>query len=77
MTGTGGNGVIDNGVVIGNGVIMFLYVYGSFHVGLKMINLQDSLIINIVISERDGDEIEGMLVRKHEWESTTKKASNR
>merc|ERR1711983_283927 len=27
--------------------------------------------------ERDGDEIEGMLVRKHEWESTTKKASNR
>jgi len=27
--------------------------------------------------KRDGDEIEGMLVRKHEWESTTKKASNR
>jgi len=22
-------------------------------------------------------ELEGMLVRKHEWESTTKKASNR
>merc|ERR1711971_275539 len=27
--------------------------------------------------ERDGDELEGMLVRKHEWENTTKKASNR
>merc|ERR1711997_1394155 len=25
----------------------------------------------------DGDELEGMLIRKHEWESTTKKASNR
>ena len=25
----------------------------------------------------DGDELEGMLMRKHEWESTTKKASNR
>jgi len=27
--------------------------------------------------ERDGDELEGMLVRKNEWENTTKKASNR
>merc|ERR1712223_2127287 len=27
--------------------------------------------------QRDGDELEGMLVRKHEWENTTKKASNR
>merc|ERR1719510_987365 len=26
---------------------------------------------------REGDELEGMLVRKHEWENTTKKASNR
>merc|ERR1719350_1226663 len=25
----------------------------------------------------EGDEMEGMLVRKHEWENTTKKASNR
>lgn len=25
----------------------------------------------------DGDQLEGMLIRKHEWESTTKKASNR
>ncbi len=28
-------------------------------------------------TERDGDELEGTLIRKHEWESTTKKASNR
>ena len=29
-------------------------------------------------SPESGDgELEGMLVRKHEWESTTKKASNR
>jgi len=27
--------------------------------------------------QRDGDELEGMLVRKNEWENTTKKASNR
>merc|ERR1719464_163052 len=27
--------------------------------------------------QRDGGELEGMLVRKHEWENTTKKASNR
>merc|ERR1712223_933682 len=27
--------------------------------------------------DRDGDELEGTLVRKHEWENTTKKASNR
>merc|ERR1712141_155403 len=25
----------------------------------------------------EGDEMEGMLVRKHEWENTTKKAPNR
>lgn len=25
----------------------------------------------------DEDQLEGSLVRKHEWESTTKKASNR
>lgn len=29
-------------------------------------------------SERvEGEEMEGMLIRKHQWESTTKKASNR
>merc|ERR1712051_738650 len=32
---------------------------------------------SIKSGERDGDELEGMLVRKHEWENTTKKASNR
>jgi spectrin beta len=32
---------------------------------------------SIKSAERDGDELEGMLVRKHEWENTTKKASNR
>merc|ERR1712008_186490 len=32
---------------------------------------------SIKSGERDGDELERMLVRKHEWENTTKKASNR
>merc|ERR1712223_1043315 len=32
---------------------------------------------SIKSGERDGDELEGMLVRKHEWENTAKKASNR
>ena len=32
---------------------------------------------SLTFAERDGDELEGMLVRKHEWENTTKKASNR
>merc|ERR1719174_2251503 len=32
---------------------------------------------SIKSGERDGDELEGMLVRKHERENTTKKASNR
>ena len=31
----------------------------------------------LCFSDRDGDELEGILVRKHEWENTTKKASNR
>ena len=41
------------------------------------------LIVPVLIddpgfSPESGDgELEGMLVRKHEWESTTKKASNR
>jgi hypothetical protein len=35
------------------------------------------LFVYSKLAERDGDELEGMLVRKHEWESTTKKASNR
>merc|ERR1719412_1571719 len=32
---------------------------------------------SIKSGERDGEEVEGMLYRKHEWENTTKKASNR
>jgi len=36
-----------------------------------------SVIIFSSLLERDGDELEGMLVRKNEWENTTKKASNR
>jgi len=32
---------------------------------------------SIKSGHREGDELEGMLVRKHEWENTTKKASNR
>ena len=35
------------------------------------------LMILGTFAERDGDELEGTLIRKHEWESTTKKASNR
>ena len=31
----------------------------------------------LFIAEHPDGELEGMLVRKHEWESTTKKASNR
>ena len=35
-------------------------------------------IFELLILERaEGDEMEGMLVRKHEWENTTKKAPNR
>ena len=30
-----------------------------------------------VVAEHADGALEGMLVRKHEWESTTKKASNR
>jgi spectrin beta len=38
---------------------------------------EDNVISARSTLQRDGDELEGMLVRKHEWESTTKKASNR
>ena len=37
-------------------------------------------ILRFILTEQrspTGDEYEGTLVRKHEWESTTKKASNR
>ena len=34
-------------------------------------------VIILCVSEHADGELEGMLVRKHEWESTTKKASNR
>ena len=33
-------------------------------------------LTDVVVEHPDG-ELEGVLVRKHEWESTTKKASNR
>ena len=34
-------------------------------------------VLILGVSEHADGELEGMLVRKHEWESTTKKASNR
>ena len=33
--------------------------------------------MKLFFAESTDEELEGMLVRKHEWESTTKKASNR
>ena len=39
--------------------------------------VQKMISLFYFFAERDGDELEGMLVRKHEWENTTKKASNR
>merc|ERR1719414_97168 len=48
-----------------------------YSVGADKTDGEKSEAGSIRSGERDGDEIEGMLVRKHEWESTTKKASNR
>ena len=39
------------------------------------LRLHSSIMIKYL--EHPDGELEGMLVRKHEWESTTKKASNR
>ena len=43
----------------------------------KCILLECNSFLLRLFVERDGDELEGMLVRKNEWENTTKKASNR
>lgn len=36
-----------------------------------------SIVTDQSATEADGEILEGILNRKHEWESTTKKASNR
>merc|ERR1712088_420784 len=48
-----------------------------YSVGTDKTDGEKSEAGSIKSGERDGDELEGMLVRKHEWENTTKKASNR
>jgi len=48
-----------------------------YSVGTDKTDGEKSETQSIKSAERDGDELEGMLVRKHEWENTTKKASNR
>ena len=52
-------------------------------VATRRINKCEFLAVNSKIyfllnaEQTDSDGLEAMLVRKHEWESTTKKASNR
>ena len=55
------------------------FVLDICQIYIKKIRMDHFITNNIfwLFVERSDDELEGILIRKHEWESTTKKASNR
>ena len=44
---------------------------------MKSVTVFENIFELLILERTEGDEMEGMLVRKHEWENTTKKAPNR
>ena len=63
---------------------VFRSFYKNLEVNLGIVILMSSyamrttyIIFFTILERTEGDEMEGMLVRKHEWENTTKKAPNR
>ena len=44
---------------------------------IKSVTVFENIFELFILERTEGDEMEGMLVRKHEWENTTKKAPNR
>ena len=56
--------------------IIFLFLI-SKTIRIKSVTVFENIFELFILERTEGDEMEGMLVRKHEWENTTKKAPNR
>ena len=61
--------------MLNNNIVKYVYPFLGINVNCLAVNSKIYFLLNA--EQTDSDGLEAMLVRKHEWESTTKKASNR
>ena len=62
---------------IGFSILFLLLISKIFLRSIKSVIVFETILELFILERTEGDEMEGMLVRKHEWENTTKKAPNR